>query len=715
MGFEGVALNKKTFFMFFVLVVLCAPFLFNQTGVVNARVGEYLNASAICNGNHTFVLGNGIFCKDNRLYGWPERIGVVEGNSSGVDISILIKPLTTEYVGDSSSSAYIEWSSPNKNDVYLSRGKFEIKNVSFGIPGVKWQLGASHDLNYIYWVNIVPGGFGDRIIVVDIKGDRRFTIGNDASIHRKPIVNGKYIYWYQDDTSSVERKIKIMRMRLTDGATEEEFFTSTYPNTITDYSVLSSGVVAITKKNYDQQRSDIVFLDGGSIVGEYYEDDSYIQNLMVKDNALLFEIKRHGQGFCTAKINNEFKNVGALCIAGKDVILSKDGKSVARSIGEDLLLTYETILERYSPPITGFSLYNNDYAALSITEAPVIISLLNVYKKTFERRYLYLAAERASNILKSFKQGREINERDLSGWGVKVFSDHNKPTSFLVHDAIIFDALLLVAKEMQNDPELLSRYPLYLNRVKNAFAMNFIHHSKQLFTFEDDAYDITVKGESYYVFPSGDGYKYDNVNLPFNMMNAYVRPLINYSELTGDAQYKEIAYSLGRLFKRHLQYDRFNNSYLWPYWWGMYDKGWENGTVSKNTPKQQSSSFSGYVDIDHASLDIRAVLSLKKEEKLFGEEDVSRFINRMLLLVDDNDYKTPLLVDGSIKSANYNSIEYLWGELSQYSMEAQCVFLKMGGRFPYVQDAYTPTARFELLGYSYMLSESEKGQCNIFN
>lgn len=64
----------------------------------------------------------------------------------------------------------------------------------------------------------------------------------------------------------------------------------------------------------------------------------------------------------------------------------------------------------------------------------------------------------------------------------------------------------------------------------------------------------------------------------------------------------------------------------------------------------------------------------------------------MISNVKDSDYKAPLLINGTIKSANYNSIEYLWGEITEYNCIARDVFLQNINNFPYVQDAYTPTA-----------------------
>ncbi|WP_204375465.1 hypothetical protein, partial [Aeromonas veronii] len=337
---------------------------------------------------------------------------------------------------------------------------------------------------------------------------------------------------------------------------------------------------------------------------------------------------------------------------------------------------------------------------------------INMYKKTSDISYLYIAAERASHIIRS--NDRSVYHDDTkSGWDVKVFSNNNKATSFLVHDAIILDSLLMLAKEIASSQELNKRYPNYLNDLKKVFQNNYAHHHKQFYNYDSDVLGIIKKGEAYYTFPDGDGYKYDRVNLPFNMMNAYVRPLINYAIISHDDKYLEIATSLGKLFKRHLQYVEDSNSYLWPYWWGMYRDGWSKGQLSKNTPSQEKSSSPDYVDIDHASLDIRAVLALKENGLVFNNDDLQRFLNRMLILVKDEDYKTPLLIDGTIKSANYNSIEYLWGQLSELRPDAQCEFLKVVGGFPYVQDAYTPTARFELLGYSYLVDMVENYKCNI--
>lgn len=690
-------------------------FLFNKKEiVVDGKVGEYVKISILKEADDMpFTdLGHGLFYKDGTVFGWPDKSGDYKVNNGKFDIKISIKPLVTEFVGDKNSGVKIEWSTPNKNHIFFYHKNNYSENLSLEVPGIKWQLGASSDLNYIYWINFELNGSGDRIIVIDRKRKKKILIGSDSSIHRKPIINGEYIYWYQDDISSKDRKIKIMRMKLTTNPVEEEILSSVYPNTITDYTVLPTGVLAIVKKNYDQQRSEIDFIEKGKVINTFYEDDSFIQNILTNNNSVLFEIKRHRDRFCTVTMNYKYEKTDVTCLTGKDVILSSDGVNILKKTLSDSIITYKTLLKRYSPPITGFSIYNNDYAMLSITEAPVILSLINMYKKTLDKSYLYLAAERALHIINS--SDRSISQNDIkSGWDVKVFSNNNKATSFLVHDAIILDSLLLLAKEIKSSQELSKRYPNYLNDLKKIFVNNFKYHHKQFYNYDSDVLGIIQKGEAYYTFPDGDGYKYDRVNLPFNMMNAYVRPLINYAELFNDDKYLEIAISLGRLFKRHLQYEEKSNSYLWPYWWGMYTYGWSKGQLSKNTPSHKVSSTPDYVDIDHASLDIRAVLALKDNSLVFNNDDLQRFLNRMLILVRDNDYKTPLLIDGSIKSANYNSIEYLWGQLSEQRSDTQCEFFKVAGRFPYVQDAYTPTARFELLGYSYLIDLEKGYKCDL--
>lgn len=709
---------KYLYLMLFILLLISASTFINKREIiVDGRIGEYVKVSILKDGDETpFTdLGYGLFYKEGTVYGWPDRSGNYKVNNGKFDIALSIKPLVTEVVGEQASGVKIQWSTPSINDVIFYHKNNNPENLSLGIPGVKWQLGASGNFDYIYWVNLEQNGSGDRIVVIDRKSNYRTTIGNSSSIHRKPIINGNYIYWYQDDISSQDRKIKIMRMKLAANAVEEEVLSSVYPNTITDYSVLPTGVVAVVKKNYDQQRSEIDFIENGNIVSHFYEDDSFIQNIITRKNSILFEIKRHQEGFCTAAINDKYEKADRTCATGKDVILSKDGKNLVKENPDDQVANYKTLLERYSPPITGFSLYNNDYAILSITEAPAILSLINMYKKTSDISYLYLAAERASNILSSNYRDPSKDDSGYFGWKVKVFSNNNKATPFLVHDAIILDSLLELAKEIRPSQELSARYPNYLDDLNNVFISNFEHHQKQFFYFENDALKITKQGEGYYTFPEGDGYKYDKVNLPFNMMNAYIRPLLNYAKITNDDKYLLVAHSLGRLFKRHLRYEKNSNSYLWPYWWGMYTHGWSKGQLSKNTPNQKAPSSPEYVDIDHASLDIRAVLALKDDGAIFNNSDLQRFLNRMLILVNDDDYKTPLLVDGSIKSANYNSIEYLWEQLSEQRLDAQCAFLKTAGSFPYVQDAYTPTARFELLGYSYLIDVEKAYKCNLNN
>ncbi|MGL6492103.1 hypothetical protein ACSZNX_13855 [Aeromonas veronii] len=320
--------GKCTYFVFLMLLLMSATFLFNKKEiVVNGKVGEYVKVSILkeSDGMPFTDLGHGLFYKNGTVFGWPDSTGGYKVNNGKFDIKILIKPLVTEVVGDKHSRVTIEWNAPDKNYISLYHDNNHSENISLGIPGIKWQLGASRDLSYIYWVNFEPNGSGDRVVVMDRVRKNRVIIGSDSSIHRKPMINGEYIYWYQDDISSKDRKIKIMRMRLTTNAAEEEVLSSIYPNTITDYTVLPKGVVAVVKKNYDQQRSEIDFIENGKVVSTFYEDDSFIQNILTKNNGVLFEIKRHRDSFCTAAINDNYEKTDITCISGKDVFLSNNG------------------------------------------------------------------------------------------------------------------------------------------------------------------------------------------------------------------------------------------------------------------------------------------------------------------------------------------------------------------------------------------------------
>jgi hypothetical protein len=453
------------------------------------------------------------------------------------------------------------------------------------------------------------------------------------------------------------------------------------------------------------------------IVSNYLTTDSH--------DRFWFEIKQHDGLWRVAlydvkqgKIEEYHKTMMSALIRGERV-----GPPVVEfhSVPMNYNDMYLELLARYSPPVSGYSLYDNGFALLSITEAPIIRSLINFGEVTGDRTYIYWAAERARNILRRTDMALR-NGVGAPTWSVRVFSNNApQPASFLVHDALVLDALLMIAERIKADRLLDVRYPGLSQKIQETFEENYHFHSKNRVDWQSDKFGITHKGEMYFVFPRGAGYRYDGVNLPFNMMNAYVRPLLRYSQLSGDPSYKDVAVALGNLFKRHLVKMDNNESYLWSYWWGLYVKGWEGNSISINTPKHEPSLQQDIEDVDHASLDLRAVISLLGEDLVFDICDLDKFSNTVIPLIDRDDYRSPLLINGAIESANYNSTDYLWGELAENDEQVLSRLKARLKDFPYAQDAYIATARFELIGISHLLKATAKhpaklpsirGDCN---
>lgn len=692
--------------------------------VIRSSIGTYLKNEhfPIQSTDDIIAVGNGLFYSNGQVFGWPKNSGVHQFSINNRDISAIIDPMLTE-VKDYSDigKIAIRWDSPEENNIVHIDKNGSTTYLTSTKEITRWNIEASKDLKYLCWIEFSKNDPGDKIVLFDRDSAKKTIIENKNSIHRKPLCNSSYLYWLRETIGPKDtRTISIIRISVDNKNKEEIIATSSFPNTITDYQVSSDGTVAIIKKDYDQQRSEISIYKNNRHKSLYFEDDSYMQNVVaIDDNGrFAFEIKRH-RGLWRVIIYDGDK--------GKVDDVHKEAMSVLILRGEhnEPIIKFQPIpmpfrdiylelLTRYSPPISGFSFYDNGFATLSITEAPAIRSLINFSEGTGDQTYLYWAAERAKNILhrtdSELFKNRNLGANNPS-WSVKVFS-HNppEPASFLVHDAAILDALLLLAEKMDSNPALNMRYPGMIESIKYLFVQNYAFHKKNIILPHTDRFGLIRKDELYFTFPGGDGYKYDGINLPFNMMNSYVRPLIKYSELSGDSSYKDVAISLGKLFKRHISKIEQFNSYLWPYWWGLYSTGWEKNTISVNTPSHKPSVQNDIVDIDHASLDLRAVIALVDQKLVFDSCDLHRFANTMISLVSDGDYKTPLLIDGSIKSANYNSIEYLWGELAEHDKRAMIKLEERVQNFPYVQDAYSPTARFELIGISHLVKAAATSQ-----
>jgi hypothetical protein len=679
------------------------------------EIGTYFNEAVDLFSSQNLVeLGNGLFINGNNIEGWPRNSGTYSYNFNSTELKFIIKPMVKEVYKGKDGIVSLVWDKPQSNKIvfYDLKGSEKILAVDDG--GVKWQVNADIGNGIISWLNFPSHKGNDQVVVLDLNDDSVKVFEDENIIHRKPVYNQGYLYWYQERmASSGNRDIGVYRVDLKSNMISE-VSGSEYPNTITDYNVAANGVVAIVKKNYDQQRSDVYLLnnEGGSL---FYKEDSFVQNLFsYGHDKFAFEIKKHSGNWAVFHIDTAGDLIGSVS-DNSLAITVVDDQLVMKNLSKpvDSNFVFSELLNRYSPPIIGLSRYNNKFGTLSISEAAVIRSLVTVsLEESFNKNYWYEIAERALNLIGRVDRDIGVFTYDSSStshWSVSAFNDGDSSfIPFLVHDSSILDALLLLATQLKYDEVLNASYPGLYGEILYLFESNYTESINELVSFDGDKYGIIESGEVYFTFKKGSPYQWDGVNLPFNMMNSYVRPLLMYYDLTGVQKYNDLALSIGSLFKRHLIPLEITNSYVWPYWWGLYDKGWSGSDISTNTPEHNSQSVKLLSDVDHSSLDIRAVNSLFKRGMVFDDEDVLRISNTMAFNLTDNDYRSPLIIDGSITSANYNSIEYLWAEVAEFSYDS-CVILNDSLMyFPYVQDAYTPTGRYELVGLSHLIKENCK-------
>jgi len=680
---------------------------------VYGEIGSFLSKDVnLSSASSILSIGNGLYLDGTSIKGWPSKSGEYSYSTSKGVFKISIKPMEIEIKNsDVNSFVYLLWDTPQSNKIILKDEDRNETLLAQDDGGVKWQVNVDLNSNVMSWINFPALTGNDQIVFKNFSTGLTSVIEENGVIHRKPIYSDGYIYWYQESLNQgSEREIGIYKIDL-NSEVISKVIASNYPNTITDFDVTEDGIVSVIIKNYDQQRSEIQIINGDDGY-TYFKDNSFIQNISAyKNKGFYFEIKEHDKEWqvmyhdTSSKISSLISNQALIYELKNDGVITK---SIIKKT--DVKIVYDELKNRYSPEIIGLSRYNNKFGTLSISEAPIMRSLINIASKSNNQNYWYEVAERASNILKRTdnKLGIYTYDRQSSSqWSLGAFgNNHSVNIPYLVHDSSILDSLLQLAKQMDKDNILKLRYGNMYNDIIKIFEKNYDEHIKYLVTSSDDKFGIVESGEAYFIFPPGSPYEWDGVNLPFNMMNSYVRPLLIYSEITGNKKYKNLAISIGTLFKRHLRNDIENKLVVWPYWWGLYDLGWTSGEVSSNTPIHVAPREKGLSDVDHSSLDIRAVNSLFKRGLVFDYSDITRLSNTMKYNVDDNDYRSPLLIDGSIKSANYNSIEYLWAEVSEFNDEANDILKSSLSYFPYVQDSYTPTARFELVGLSHLIKNN---------
>lgn len=688
---------------------------------ISGKIGSYLNQtiSGINDSSSTVPIGNGLYLQNSTVRGWPEKSGKFNYSFNGKNLRVLIEPLITETHTDSKGEKVaLLWESPLSNKIVSIDKQGVIDELVADDGGVKWQLHVDQNHNNFTWVNFPADNSNDQIIYYSRENKSIHIIEDNNALHRYPKYNNGYIYWYQETMEAPSsREVSIARYEVSGKENPTtKVYVSTYPDAVFEFDILPNGSLAILKRNTELQKTDIVFFESNGNEKSYFIGSAFIQNIKSASiqNEVAFEVKEANSPWHIETYNFDTNKVGKY---------KSDKKNILSPNYIDGLLSYATydspmkledvanlLLYRYSPPLIGFSRYNNQFGVLSIAEAPIMRSLINMASATNDMTYWYYVAERANNILKRTDEALSINDYDnKSGphWSMRLFSiDNSKYVPYLVHDALILDTLSLLATKLKDDEILKLRYPNLYRNIISIFERNYQDNEKYHIRFVDDKYNLIRNDESYYIFPYNSPYLYDGVNLPFNMLLSYVRPLLLYAKLTANDKYAANAYSMVNLFKRHIIYIDTTDSWEWPYWWGLLRSGWQEGTVSVNTRSFAANNNKDIEDVDHGSIDIRAIIALINNGTLFEKSDINKLVNTLLVMIGNDYQKFPSGIDGSYKSANNNSKIYLWSELAEYDKRANNLFSIIMSDFPYVQDNFTATARFELVGITHMMKSN---------
>jgi len=198
-------------------------------------------------------------------------------------------------------------------------------------------------------------------------------------------------------------------------------------------------------------------------------------------------------------------------------------------------------------------------------------------------------------------------------------------------------------------------------------ADSFVKAAEEVFQDAQSEWrDGPQPGEGYYVFGRrGCPFWSDNVGKPFNYLCGEARSLVRLAQMTGEELWQEQTQAIARLFKRHLRIAE-NGSYVWNYWWGVIEKGWDrNNSPSYNTP-----TYAGYKtveDTSHGALEIEFAILCAQAGWVFADDDMQRFIKTFLEnVVDKTKWTMNDRVDGRSGWGRHDAQAGRWADLAQW-------------------------------------------------
>jgi len=528
---------------------------------IEGEIGSYLE-SQIASNESLSNIGNGLFVQGNMICGWPESSGEYLNKINGVDYRIIIKPKLTEIAIANNKTIAIQYTGPSNNNIVLEENGTTVSLFSDS-NYFNWQLHVDETQSEMAWIAFNKTDHTHSIYYYNsINNYLHNIVANRRTQYRHPKAFKNILYYhksYIEDDGSITSSLIKYDIQSKSAIVE---YASEYPYNILSYAITGDGDLLILQKTDSLYVTRVLLVSNGVIL-DSLDVSGYLSDLYYGKTATnnVFYTEAKKDSLSTWALS-KFK------VQSNRILLVNDESEVAQPLTNQFIdrtlpspMEYYDIfsiyLNRFSPPIVGYSLGDNSYGLLSLTEAVYMRSFVNIASVSSDKSWWYILAEKATNLVSAADEN--INIADYSNstgphWSTIIFSaDIPKFVPFLVQDASIIDALLLVAERLDKDELLNARFPTLKGKIDDLFKRNYEHYDRFHIHYGNDKYNIIEPFESYYIFPyNSPATVYDGVNVPFNMMMIYVRPLLIASKLYNDDKYVNDAASLARLFSRHI-------------------------------------------------------------------------------------------------------------------------------------------------------------------
>lgn len=217
---------------------------------------------------------------------------------------------------------------------------------------------------------------------------------------------------------------------------------------------------------------------------------------------------------------------------------------------------------------------------------------------------------------------------------------------YLVHQAVLLAPILRFVRLVREDPWLLPEFG------EKSEAYLTLAVDKILPHWERDWREVGGRGfyvsnnQSFYGRP-GDLTEF---SLPHNQYLPMAEIFLDLWHLTGDIKYRQKAEKLGQGFKSFLKLGngRSGPTYLWHYADNLFQDIFDPGLTAE--------------DLNHANLDISAVLRMAEDNVVFTPEDMKTFARTLLEVIWDGNMNIPVMhsrVDGS--DIVGHEVDYMYG------------------------------------------------------